>query len=104
MAYARLEEPIKGEWIERPRYSGARFTRIAAGQRWVLHVKPAEWVTQAQAATLLGVSLVRVNGWVRAARIPAGELAGVSVIPLPVVRSIYLRRKRLGPVGPGDHA
>jgi phage terminase Nu1 subunit (DNA packaging protein) len=76
------------------------FERTAAGQVWRLIVQPDEYVTQAQAALLLGVSLTRVNEWARMGRIPSEERGGVSMIPLAAVRAVYLHRKR-GAVGPG---
>lgn len=78
--------------------SVAVFTRIyPSGEVWTRRVDETGYVTQQQAAQLLGVALVRLNEWVRYDRI-AGvrNVGGQSMIPLKSVRSIWEKRKRDG--------
>jgi excisionase family DNA binding protein len=66
----------------------ALFSRTErTGQTWTCWVPPNGYVTQQQAAALLGVSVVRVNKLVRAGRLRSSKIGGVSMIPLGRVAS-----------------
>ena len=101
MAYPRAER-LMGEW---KRGGGARFVRTLAGQDWELHVAPGGWVTVAQAATLLGVSVQLVGEWIRSDRIDPREALGkaddgITMLRLAWVRAVFEANQGPRRVGP----
>lgn len=76
----------------------AIFTRHERnGQAWTLRVEEGDgYVTQQQAAWLLGVHLTQVNAWARFQQVPSVEIGGVSMIPLAVVTKVYRARRAGG--------
>lgn len=61
---------------------GATITLTYSGQEYRRDVGPEDWVTQREAALLLGVSVMAVNKHVRARRLKSAVRGGVSVIQL----------------------
>ena len=92
---SQVEQRVK--WTRQLGGSMAVFTRkYPNGEVWTMRVDETGFVTQQQAAQLLGVALVRVNEWARYDRIPSRNIGGQSMIPLKAVRAIYEKRKRDG--------
>jgi hypothetical protein len=74
---------------------------LQAEQTWVLTVEPDGWLTQLQAATLLGVETIRIYEWVRDDRIEHTVAPdGVVVVSLRSVAQIFAYRASRGR-GPG---
>lgn len=61
---------------------GATITLTYAGQEYRRVVGPEDWVTQREAALLVGLSVMAVNKNVRAGKLHATVRGGVSVIQL----------------------
>jgi hypothetical protein len=75
----------------------ATFTREERnGQAWKLTIEASGYVTQQQAAWLLGLHLTQVNALVRYQQMQSIQVGGVSMIALRVVTDAYRERRAKG--------
>jgi hypothetical protein len=99
---AWAQPDLQDFWWEWTPGKRAKFWRVQqAGQTWILTVEPDGWLTQLQAAVLLGVETVRVHEWVQAKRIESDVAPdGVVVVSLQSVVNIW-KHRNAGGRGPG---
>ena len=76
-------DPRRGVTLER-RFRGRTYER---------RVRPQDYVTQIEAAAILGTTLMTVNRYVRAKRLPAVKRAGISMIQLRALLRFYRDRQ-----------
>jgi hypothetical protein len=83
--------------------------RDRQGFRWEREVGLSDFVSQADAAQLLGVPLMRVNRWIRAKRLKSSKRRGYSVVRVKDLYRLAVeldlevpRGRRLVTVGLGD--
>ena len=65
------------------------------GRTYERRVRPQDYVTQIEAAAILGTTLMTVNRYVRAKRLPARKRAGISMIQLRTLLR-FLRDREQG--------
>jgi hypothetical protein len=73
-------------------HQGVTLERRFRGRTYERRVRPQDYVTQIEAAAILGTTLITVNRYVRGKRLPAVKRAGISMIQLRTL--LRFRRER----------
>ena len=76
-------------------HQGVTLERRFRGRTYERRVRPQDYVTQIEAAAILGTTLMTVNRYVRAKRLPARKRAGISMIQLRTLLR-FLRDREQG--------